>query len=161
MTVVKIISGMQTGADQGGVQAAKRLGLESGGTMPRGFRTETGQHAEFAALYGAIESESGGYKSRTEINVMDSDGTVVFGNANSSGSKLTIKTCKALFRPYLHIELSLNETLIRIRRKSLRDWIYTNNIKVLNIAGNRESVYPGIQDFVENFLYETLKEIDV
>ena len=54
MSIKKIISGFQTGADIGGILAAKRLGLETGGTMPKGFRTEDGPRPEFAELYGAV-----------------------------------------------------------------------------------------------------------
>ena len=38
----KIISGGQTGADRAGLEVAKRLGYETGGTVPRGYKTSTG-----------------------------------------------------------------------------------------------------------------------
>jgi Circularly permutated YpsA SLOG family len=39
MLLKKIISGGQTGADQAGLRTAKRLGIETGGWMPQGWRT--------------------------------------------------------------------------------------------------------------------------
>jgi hypothetical protein len=37
------------------------------------------------------------------------------------------------------------------------DWLNLKQIKVLNIAGNRESVAPGIQDEVQNLLEKVFK----
>ena len=39
---LKIVSGAQTGVDQGGLLTAIDLGLEWGGWVPKGWRTETG-----------------------------------------------------------------------------------------------------------------------
>ena len=38
----KIISGGQTGADLGALVGARRVGIETGGTAPKGFRTDRG-----------------------------------------------------------------------------------------------------------------------
>ena len=40
--ILRIISGGQTGADQGGLRAGAALGLDTGGWIPFGFRTDTG-----------------------------------------------------------------------------------------------------------------------
>jgi len=37
-----VISGGQTGADRGGLIAAKELGIPTGGTAPLGYKTEAG-----------------------------------------------------------------------------------------------------------------------
>ena len=39
---LRVISGGETGADQGGMEAAIDLGLPTGGTAPPNFRTESG-----------------------------------------------------------------------------------------------------------------------
>lgn len=50
-----IISGGQTGADQGGLDAGKALGLKTGGLMPKGWRTEAGPRpGHERALWDAI-----------------------------------------------------------------------------------------------------------
>ena len=40
--ITKVISGGQTGVDTIGLQVAKELGIETGGTAPKGFLRETG-----------------------------------------------------------------------------------------------------------------------
>jgi hypothetical protein len=40
--IVKVISGGQTGADQGGLVAARTLKIETGGTAAKGWLTEDG-----------------------------------------------------------------------------------------------------------------------
>jgi len=40
MILHKIISGGQTGADRAGLVVGKSLGLEIGGTAPKGWKTE-------------------------------------------------------------------------------------------------------------------------
>lgn len=41
-TELKIVSGAQTGVDQDGLLTAIELGLEWGGWVPKGWRTENG-----------------------------------------------------------------------------------------------------------------------
>jgi len=43
-SVAKIISGGQTGADQGGLNAGLLLGIETGGTAPPRFMTDAGPY---------------------------------------------------------------------------------------------------------------------
>ena len=86
----KIISGGQTGADQGGLRAAEYLRLETGGVAAKGFRTENGYQEDYLKSFGLINLGLD-YPERTAQNVQDSDGTVVFGRITSTGSKLTIR----------------------------------------------------------------------
>lgn len=132
----KIISGGQTGADQAGLRAGKALGIETGGWIPKGRRTDDGPMvvAMFEDL-GLKEHTSWAYPPRTEQNVLDSDGTVLFGNMDSPGCKLTIKLCKQHKRPY-----TTNPTT-----EELRTWIDTNGTETMNVAGNRERTNPGIE----------------
>jgi hypothetical protein len=41
--------------------------------------------------------------------------------------------------------------------EKVAQWIIDNNIQVLNIAGNRESKCPGLQEFTFNYLVEVYK----
>lgn len=129
MQVEKIISGGQTGIDQLGLKVAKELGIPTGGTAPKGFRTELGPYPSLGEDYGLVESAFSDYGPRTLQNVLDSDGTVLFGEMGSTGSRLTISLCKNHNKPYI-----LNPTA-----DELRDWLKDNNIKDLNVAGNRGS----------------------
>ncbi len=149
--IKKIISGGQTGADQGGLCAGKFLGLETGGTAPPNFMTHDGPNFELLHdIYGLTEGEPDPkvYPKRTCANVQDSDGTVLFGRAGSPGSRLTRTLCLAMGRPLL-----VNPDV-----RQLRTFIERNFIQVLNVAGNREHKNPGIHDRVFNVLVETFDD---
>jgi len=182
MTLKKIISGGQTGADQGGLEAGKELGLETGGQAPLGWKTERGPQEKLLQSFGLIQHWSSNYDKRTEANVLNSNGTVIFGNHSSAGSKLTARLCLKHHKPCLLISTDalnemlqpknlvetfraeLNSRLISEERaerwgtsNSLPDFIRHHNLIVLNVAGNRESYNPGIQERVKNFLVQALK----
>ncbi len=70
MHLKKIISSCQTGADQGGLAAAKELNLKTGGWMPNTFRTEAGPRPDLAKLYNLNEHSSYSYIPRTKLNVI-------------------------------------------------------------------------------------------
>jgi len=73
--ITKIISGGQTGADRGGLDAAIHCGLPHGGWCPKGRKAEDGL---IPSKYQHKEMESSGYLPRTQANVFDSDATVIF-----------------------------------------------------------------------------------
>ncbi len=152
MKIERIVSGGQTGADRAGLDAAKALGIPTGGTAPKGWRIclpdgSDGTDPTLAEL-GLVEHRSREYPPRTRQNVADSDGTVWFGYAESPGGKLTITTCKELGKPCLADPVRIGEFL---------DWLKENNIRVLNVAGNRTSEFnPDIYDRVFEFLLVAL-----
>ena len=74
--IERVISGGQTGADQAGLAVAKRLGVPTGGYLPKGWLTEAGPRPDLGATYGLEEAETAAYPERTERNVLASDGTV-------------------------------------------------------------------------------------
>jgi hypothetical protein len=61
MILTRIISGGQTGADIAGIRAAKRVGLETGGCLPRGCGTLDGPRREYIREYGMHEHRSSSY----------------------------------------------------------------------------------------------------
>ena len=125
----RVISGGQTGVDQAGLQAASELGIATGGTAPQGYRTERGPNPELKN-FGLEESVSSDYLSRTEQNVVDSDATVYFAaDKNSAGLRATERFAKQYKRP-----ITINPTI-----PQLKAFIKKYNVKVLNVAGNRES----------------------
>lgn len=144
MTLRKIISGGQTGADMGGLLAAKELGLETGGTAPGGYKTEKGRNLDLRDTYGL--TQFGSYPERTHINVRDSDVTVIFGDITEPGSKLTIKLCQDLMKPF-----RINPPTLTFLK-----FLVDHQVQVLNIAGNRESKHPGIEEKVREFLVMTI-----
>lgn len=130
----RIISGGQTGADQGFLEGARRVGIATGGTAPLYYRTEKGTEADLLRSYGLVESPYWTYPPRTEQNVKDSDGTIWLGDTKSAGYKCTIKACKKFGK----------EWDIYLDPERLAEWILEWNIQILNGAGHRESTHPGI-----------------
>lgn len=150
MNLIKIISGGQTGADQAALDAALKLNIETGGWCPRGCLTEDGPNYDLIKVYKLKETSSDKYPQRTYFNVRDSDGTIrVANDLQSPGQKLTLKAINFYNKPY--IDIKLNEDV------EISKWLKDNDIRTLNVAGNRESKCPGIYKYVFDLLYLTLK----
>ena len=149
----KIISGGQTGADQGALDTAIRLGIDHGGWIPRGRKTETGPLPD---KYGLTEMPTDEYHLRTEKNVVSAEATVIFSHGPlSGGSLLTQQVAERHGRPWLHVDLDTASAFDAAR--SLNDWIRTYDIRVLNVAGARASqdphIYQATADILESAYY--------
>ena len=153
----RIISGGQTGADQGALLGAWRSGVETGGTAAALYKTQDG----FNPLLEVLGlTASGDYAARTKANIVDSDGTAIIAHdLKSPGTVLTRNLCRSLGKPYIEldvlriVELSRghpdDETdnvmqLIVQHSQALHDFIAKNQLQVLNVAGNREIKSNGI-----------------
>ena len=146
--LTKIISGGQNGVDKAALRAAKAFGLQTGGTMPKGFKTLSGPKPNFATLYNMTEDKSSSYPPRTESNVKNSDGTLMIAvDFNSAGEKCTQRFIDKHNKPQFDIN-----PLEFYYIKSIVGWIDYWNIKVLNVAGNSEKTAPGIGKETEEFL---------
>jgi len=141
--VDKIISGGQTGADRGGLDAAMKLGIPHGGWCPKRRRAEDGR---VPSRYQLRETEQASYQSRTRRNVLDSDGTVIFSYGRlEGGSLLTARVASEIGKPHLHLDLGQSGTITAVVVARLQNWIAEKGIHVLNVAGSRESKAPGIE----------------
>ena len=139
----KIISGVQTGVDTIGLEIAKELGYQTGGTAPRGFLQEGTKDPSLASKYGVSEisledqadyakrtGKKDPYTARTEQNVKNSDGTAYFFTpGDTMGRDATKREANKLGKPFIE-----NPTA-----EQLRNFLLQNNIKTLNVAGNRGS----------------------
>jgi hypothetical protein len=87
------------------------------------------------------------YETRTRQNVLDSDGTVIFTRGPlNGGSASTARYCRDEGKPPLHIDLAnADQLVIASPAYDLAVFIKHHAIRVLNVAGNRESKSPGIQ----------------
>lgn len=143
---MKIISGGQTGVDQIGLAIAQKVGFETGGVAPYGFRTEAGCNPKLLKdRFGLIQHDSREYNPRTLMNIINSDITLLFGNVESPGSKSARKYCSGRGK---RIELNPSVELIR-------QIIADPNINVINIAGNRESMLtPELKSSIIKTIYE-------
>ena len=163
MTLKKIISGGQSGADLSGLIAAKSCGIPTGGTMPNGWRTLDGSKPEYAEQFGMVEHTAWSYVPRTFQNVKESSGTIRFAyNFESSGEKCTLKAIKQYERPYFDVKIkdpavfSVNELQ---HPKNVAEWIVANKIEILNVAGNSEHTCSGIGKWVERFMIAVIAEL--
>jgi len=150
--LAKIVTGGQTGADQAGLDVAMKLNIPYGGWIPKGRLTEDGPLPEY---YQLQEMSTDCYKKRTEQNVIDSDGTVIFSHGKlSGGSALTVKFAQKHAKPWLHLDMK-KMSLIYARRL-LKSWIIDNGLKTLNVAGPRASGDPEIYNTVTQVLGSAL-----
>ncbi len=149
----KIISGGQTGADIAAVDAAIACGLPYGGYLPKGRKNEIGT---VAATYTHFsELTNGGYPMRTKKNIEESEGTLVFYAFNvSGGTKMTVQHAYKVDKPVCLVEMS-SFTLQAV--STIRRWLYTNEITVMNVAGPRGSKQPDMYDYVYSVLVEVIK----
>jgi hypothetical protein len=143
-----IVSGGQTGADRGALDAALAAGLPCGGWCPRGRRAEDGI---IPARYPLRETPTAEYPQRTAWNVRDSDGTAILHCGRvDRGTALTERRARHEGRPVLLLDVR------SARPQELAAWIEKEGIARLNVAGPRESRAPGLQVAVTDFLRETL-----
>ena len=168
--ITKIISGGQTGADRGGLEAAIYCKVSHGGWCPKEHKAEDGT---IPTKYHLTEMESAEYLPRTQANVIDSDATLIFTHGPLSGGSLKTATyANHLEKPYHVIDL-LRMRQSRAVKKIVR-WLAgeTELIDydeyqaippsecILNVAGSRESQAPGIQDAVFRLLVDVLIEVN-
>lgn len=133
----KIVTGGQTGVDRGALDAAIALGIPHGGWCPRGRLAEDGR---IPPHYRLTETDSPEYRVRTERNVVDSDGTLILCRGQpAGGTELTRQLAQRHRKPCLVVDLDQPPSPERIRR-----WIARHRLRVLNVAGPRESQSPGI-----------------
>jgi hypothetical protein len=148
-----IISGEQTGADQGALMAAKDWDISTGGFITKGYMTEKGPMPELAK-YGLTCLDTTDYVQRTALNAQSSDITFWFGSEDSRGFLATQRECKKANKPFINATTMSPDTIAKYLIKVSND--HTNYI--INIAGNRESSSPGIQDKIYTIIKQVLKE---
>jgi len=143
--IERIVSGGQTGVDRAALEVALSLGIPCGGWCPRGRRAEDGR---IPACFPLQETFSASYSERTEWNVRDADGTLIVASGPlSGGTSLTRAVARRLGRPVFVVDLRQESGL-----EPLEQWLANHRIRVLNVAGPRESQQPGIQALAEDLL---------
>jgi hypothetical protein len=152
---VKIISGGQTGVDRAALDVALKHGIDSGGWCPAGRLDEFGRIPD---RYPLEELGSGGFTERTLQNVKDSDGTVIIDAGKlSGGTEQTVRFCAQEQRPHELIDASTISA--EEAAQSISDFVRENKIDVLNVAGPRQSEWPGGYDYAFRALDAFLNSI--
>ena len=150
MKPIRIISGGQTGVDRAALDVALRLNLDCEGFCPAGRLAEDGP---IDKRYPLQETESADPAVRTELNVRDSDATLIISpTALQGGTALAQQTAAALGRPCLVIDPADSDAAWKAAA-----WLDKHDIRILNIAGPRESESPGINDSAAAFLLQVLR----
>lgn len=141
----KIVSGGQTGVDRAALDVALELGLPCGGWCPKGRTAEDGT---IAPCYPLRETPSDVYAQRTEWNVRDSDGTLVLTKGRpTEGTAFTIELAARFKKPCLVLDLTDCPDA-----QSVHAWASRHAVRVLNVAGPRESRSPGLYEEAKRFL---------
>jgi hypothetical protein len=147
----KVISGGQTGADRAALDVALELGLPCGGWCPHGRRAEDGPLDQ---RYPLTETPWAGYPQRTRWNIRDTDGTLILScGAADRGTALTQQLAARLHKPCLVLDLSAGPGV-----DAVAAWACAHQIRVVNIAGPRESSSPGIYERAVYFLRKALAQ---
>ena len=154
LPLLKIISGGQSGVDMTALEIAQEIGLETGGTAPKEFVQDVnGKKVSNKALrdkYGLTENAMDDlertnrygekyvdiYYDRTEQNVKDSDGTVIFAPADEN-NKIQADKSRGSFLTKQLADRHHRPVIINPTTEELAKWIKYNNIKTLNVAGSR------------------------
>lgn len=145
----KVVSGGQTGVDRAALDVALEFGIARGGWCPKGRKAEDGP---LPPHYPLQETSSDVYAQRTEWNVRDSDGTLVLTRGRpTEGTALTVQIASRLGKPCLVLDLDEQPGLTAVVT-----WAKANQVKVLNVAGPRESRCPGISVQAAQFLRKIL-----
>lgn len=138
---MKVISGGQTGVDRAALDAALELGIAHGGTVPKGRVAEDGR---VPAKYDLQECDSSDYAVRTELNVLNSEATLILTRGKPEGGvKLTEWLTRKHKKPAEVVDLGEVESEEEASRKILQ-FLRETGPEVLNVAGPRESRCPGI-----------------
>lgn len=138
MKLKKVLSGGQTGADQTGLECAVALGLATGGTAPKGWKTDEGPAPELGATYGLVQSHSSDYAVRTRQNVQNAEVTVWFGTTTSPGYWCTKNACKQYSKPF------------KVNPGHAGMLELADTYAVWNVAGNRRRLNPGVVEQVRD-----------
>ncbi len=147
---MKIISGGQTGVDRAALDAAIELGIAHGGWCPQGRLAEDGRIPD---CYQLRETDSPEYAVRTERNVVEGDATLIlFRGQIAGGTELTLRLAQRHGRPHISVDLDAAPEPAGLRR-----WLDEQRVKVLNVAGPRESQSPGIGTLSREFLARVLR----
>lgn len=152
-SLTTIISGGQTGVDRGALDAAIEFGITHGGKCPRGRLAEDGR---IPSHYHLEETSSRRYSVRTELNVIESDGTLImYYGKLSTGTELTRRMALKNDKPFFLFDFTSPPELF-----ALVQWLADVDVRVLNCAGPRESSCLGIGSLAKQLCLEIFAAAD-
>lgn len=163
---MRVISGGQTGCDIAALRAARACGIETGGFAPLGWSTEAGPNPALAD-YGLEECSRPGYAARRTSNVALADAILLLGDPWSNGSAGLLRDAHRAGKPVLicsrvhegkavELEVGRGEvvTWVVYGTDEHFAWMFLSlhDVGTLMVAGNRESLNPGIEKAAQKWL---------
>ncbi|MCF8366676.1 MAG: putative molybdenum carrier protein [Bacteroidales bacterium] len=152
-----IISGGQTGVDRAALDFALSNGLVCSGWCPQGRLAEDG----FINMrYPLSEVHSVEHTVRTELNVLDSDATlIIYCDEMDKGTLATKDFAFEHRKPLFVWKIGVNSN-----HQQFLKWMITNNVKHLNIAGpkasNAPKIYGETLDLLDKLLADYVRKAD-
>ena len=157
MTIEKIISGGQTGVDRAALDVALARGIPAGGWCPKGRSAEDGV---IDAAYPLSETPSADPAERTERNAGDATATLILVDGPAdAGTRHTMRVARDLGRPWLAVDLG--DPSERADLAATARWLDDNHVRVLNIAGPRESNARGIYRAAASYLQDLFRHLSL
>jgi hypothetical protein len=133
----KIVSGGQTGVDRAALDVALEIGIPIGGHLPKGRKDENGDVLP-DKYTGMQETITEDVNVRTELNVQNSDATLIFSHgALFGGSEYTARMARQHGKPWLHVDLDKHDAGQAVLL--VETWLSATQPRVLNVAGPRAS----------------------
>ncbi|HEY6509795.1 MAG TPA: putative molybdenum carrier protein [Vicinamibacterales bacterium] len=157
MRLTKIISGAQSGVDLAALAFALDHGYDIGGACPFNYANEDGQIPERFRPYLEC-TPTVNYPARTRLNVKRADATLLLwrGRKMTPGTALTFRIMRERAEQCRYPYLSIQAPFGDVAAAQIHDWLRDPKIRVLNVAGPRESKAPGIYSEVYELLARAL-----
>ena len=145
---LKIISGGQTGVDRAAFDTAVEPGTEKGRLCPKRRKAEDGK---LPLIYPMMELPSISDLVLAERNVVEADGTLILilKRPTLGGTEQTRKYTMKHSKPGWIVELEKAD-MDAVHR--VQTWLKEKQFRILNLAGPRESAFPGIYSESRSFL---------
>jgi hypothetical protein len=152
-----INSGGQTGVDRAALDFALSNGLVCKGWCPKGRLAEDGT---INARYPLAETNTADSIVRTEMNIIDSDATlIVYIDEMDPGTLATRDYAFEHHKPLFIWKIGRNRNV-----NQFRQWLLDHRVNVLNVAGPRLSYAPDIYgetlELLESLLAEQVRSAD-
>jgi len=150
----QLCTGGQTGADRAALDVALELGIPIGGHLPKGRKDENGDVLpdKYANMQ---ETDTDDVNVRTELNVQNSDATLIFSHgALFGGSAYTERMARQHGKPCLHVDFDQHDADQAVLLA--KTWLTSIPPGVLNVAGPRSSDDPEIYSKVKCVLADAL-----
>lgn len=148
--IKKLFSGGQPGADRGGLIAARRMGVPTGGWVSaRDFEADPWIWFHFNTFRMKVDDDCA--SGRSDMNIKAAKGTIRV--ATDFGTRAERKSLKLLLKhnkPFYDLNPSTDNSTIYV--EAVADWIRRHEIRTLNLSGNSERTCEGISGWTNRFL---------